>query len=551
MVRNKLKFSKSINILYLYNMKYCVQTETCIFSRFTEQKFALSSQNYKLYRNCCIICPKKFVEETKNKYPLTLKFENLQLCIYDTVLRKDIIYFYFETNNPDSILLDKIYKDKKIPVFADGKNQKPKCNKFVPSVQNCSLLPTGGNYSTQIEINGQPLIVTLDTGSSTLGVPTDSYVKPKDFYGNPLPTYNSAKDRCFKTTDYIQNNVYGGIIDRTGWAGSNLISRLDVGNKKLNYMQFGAGYYTAGNYSSISSGGIIGLAFPNLNTRINYGKTSYPPTEEMLTEKFWTEETKKPQTVFPTFMDYYGQKYSNYSQKFGIWVQRNIVSNPKNEEDSKKDRSNFGKFILGGGESLTSLYNEELSVIPVIKTTTYYIPLFPGMPAPPPFTELAYYTIALNEIIINDTTIPVSEKIYTFIDSGTTRLTFPSSLYEHIKNIFINTNIPLNCDGTGYFWDKYSFEDLAEVKPVNKDDICLKYWPVFEFPLTDTAGNKKIFKISPKNYWNIQNNQYFFNIGGEINFTSYGSIILGHPFLCENYCVFDYGQKQVKIAPRN
>ena len=61
----------------------------------------------------------------------------------------------------------------------------------------------------------------------------------------------------------------------------------------------------------------------------------------------------------------------------------------------------------------------------------------------------------------------------------------------------------------------------------------------------------EIFKISPQNYWNIQNGKNVFLIGFQVfQVESYGSIILGHPFLCENYCVFDYGQKQVKIAPR-
>ena len=254
-------------------MKYCVQTETCIFSRFTEKKFALSSQNYKICRKCCMICPKKFIEETKNKYPLTLKFENFKLSIYDVVLEKDIIYFYFETNNPDSILLDKIYKNKKFPVFADGKQTKPKCNIYVPSVQDCSLL-SSGNYSTQIEINGQPLIVQLDTGSASLGVPTDPYIKlkPKDTYGNPLPTYKPAKDKCVKTTDYLTLELYGTGSWGGSWGGSNLISKLEVGSKKLDFMQFGAGYFDESNESPIYIGGIMGLAFPSFNKRIYYKK---------------------------------------------------------------------------------------------------------------------------------------------------------------------------------------------------------------------------------------------------------------------------------------
>ena len=529
-------------------MKYCVQTETCIFSRFTEKKFALSSQNYKLCRNCCMICPKKFIEETKNKYPFCLNFENFKLCIYDTVLRKDIIYFYFETNNPDSILLDQIYKDKKFPVFADGKNHKPKCNENVPYVQECSLLPMAEDYSAQIEINGQPLIVTLDTGSATLVVPTDPYVKPKDTYGNPLPTYKPAKDKCFKTTEYLTYIQYG-----TGSVGgSNVISKLEVGSKKLDSMQFGAGYFDPTILSPIYTGGIMGLSFIDNNKyRIYFGKTSYPPTEKMLTQEFWNEEDTKPKTSYPTFMDYYGKRYSKYSQKCALWVQRNIVSNTTNEEDANKDRSNFGKFILGGGESLTNLYNGDLSVIPVIKTVIYSKP-FIG-PSPPPLIELLFYTLKLNEFKINNTTISVSEKIPTFIDSGTTNLSFSNDLFDSIKNIFINTKIPINCDGTGSFWDKYTFEDITLIKEndIDIEDVCLKYWPVFEFPLIDIAGNKTIFKISPKNYWNIKNNQYSFIIGFQFtSMESYGYIILGHPFLCENYCVFDYGQKQVKIAPR-
>ena len=181
-------------------MKYCLNTKTSIFSRYTEKKFALSSQEYKICRNGKCVCPKKFINETKNSYPLKITFENLELCIYDVVLQKDIIYFYFETDNPDTIILNKIYKDKKLAVFACGNNKKPECNIYVPSAQECSLLPSSVNYSTKIEINGQPLVVILDSGSSILGVPTDPYIelKPKDVYGNPYLFTNQQKINALK-----------------------------------------------------------------------------------------------------------------------------------------------------------------------------------------------------------------------------------------------------------------------------------------------------------------------------------------------------------------
>ena len=517
-------------------MKYCINTKTCIFSRFTEKKFALSSQEYTITKNGCKIDSKKFMEETQNQYPMRLKFENYKLSIYDVVLGKDIIYFYFETNNPDSILLDKIYQNKKLAVFACGNNKKPECNIYVPSVQECSLLPSGFNYSMQIEINKQPLIVALDTGSSTLGVPTDPYVKPKDTYGNPLPTYKPAKDKCVKTTDYLTYAQYG-----TGsWGGSNLISKIKVGNKNLNYMQFGAAYFDSSEYSSISSGGIIGLCYPYVtNGKINYNKNSYPPTEEMLTQEFWDEEIQKPKTVYPTFMDYYGQKYSMYSQKFGIWVQRCIVSNLKNKKIAQQDPTNYGKFILGGGGQFTDLYEGELSIIPVIKTPPTPLLTFNKK------DEYAWYTIILNSFKINNKSIDIPKEFISIIDSGTTTLTFPEYFYEQIKNIFIEINIPLNCDGTGNFWEKYTFEYISKFNGVNKEDVCLKYWPTLEFPLTDKNGNTNIFKVSPHNYWNIVDDLNVFFIYFNTPF-----IILGNPFLCENYCVFDYGQKQVKIAPR-
>jgi hypothetical protein len=532
-------------------MKYCVQTETCIFSRYTEKKFALSSQEFKIIKNGCLVCPKKFMEETRNKYPMRLNFKKFKLCIYDTVLKKDIIYFYFETNNPDSITLDKIYQNKKFPIFADGKTQKPKCNEFVPSVQKCSLLPSGSDYSTQIEINGQPFIVIIDTGSSTLGVPTDPYIKPKDIYGNPLPTYKPTQDKCVKTTDYLTYAQYGS----GSWGGSIVISKLEVGSKKLDFMQFGAGYFDPNLKTPIKIGGIIDLPKPKTpikiggiiglcysyvtNGKINYNKNSYPPTEKMLTQEFWDNESKKPKIVYPTFMDYYGQKYSMYSQKFGICVQRNFVSNTKNEKEAEQEPTNYGLFMLGGGEQFTNLYVGELSTIPVIKT-----------PPIPPFNfnkkdEYAWYTIQLNSFQINKKLINIPKEYFTIIDSGTSPLFFPDYFYEHIKNIFTSIKIPLNCDGTGNFWDKYTFDYILSLNYVDINNVCMKYWPIFEFPLTDKNGNQKIFKISPHNYWNIINGVYFF-------FMEFGSpfIVLSLPFLCENYCVFDYGQKQVKIAPR-
>jgi hypothetical protein len=521
-------------------MKYCLNTKTCIFSRYTENKFALSSQEYKICRNGKCVCPKKFINKTKNSYPLKITFDNLELCIYDVVLQKDIIYFYFETDNPDSIILDKIYKDKKFEVLTCGNNQKPKCNKYVPSVQECSLLSTPEAYFTQIEINGQPLVVALDSGSSILGVPTDPYIelKPKDVYGNPLPTYKPAKDKCVKTTDYLTYIQY----ETGSWGGSNLISKIKVGNKNLNYIQFGAAYFDPNTESPIYRGGIMGLSFTyNNKYKIDFEKLSFPPTKEMLTQQFWDEQNKKPKTTYSTFMDYYGEKYSKYSQKFGIWVQRCIGSNTKNKEIAKQDPTNYGKFILGGGETNTNLYKGELSTIPVMKT--------PGNNAINPGNEpiFIFYTIQLNNFKINNENINIpKEKFFTFIDSGTTSLFFPKYFYEPIKNIFTSINIPLNCDGTGNFWDKYTFEYIF-YGDVDINDICLKYWPTFELPLTDKDENIKIFKISPENYWNTTNGLYFFfiNFGLTLN-----TIVLGHPFLCENYCVFDYGQKQVKIAPR-
>ena len=515
-------------------MKYCINTKICIFSRFTEEIFALSSQEYKISKNGKCVCPKKFINETKNSYPLRITFENIELSIYDVVLQKNIIYLYFKTNNPDSIILDKIYKDKKLAVFTCGNNKKPECNIYVPSEQECSLLTgDGGNYSTKIEINKQPLMVILDTGSATLGVPTDPYIeiKPKDTYGDPLPTYKPAKDKCVKTTDFLSYLRY----DTGSWGGSNLISKIEVGNKKLNYMQFGAGYFDPNTQSQIYQGGIMGLSFTyNNKYKIDFGKTSYPPTKEMLTQEFWDEENKKQKTTYPTFMDYYGQKYSSYSQKFAFWVQRCLVSNTKNKEKAQKEETNFGKFILGSGESYTNLYKGELSTIPVIKTP-FKNPVF------------VYYTIQLNNFKINNENINIPKKYFTYIDSGTTVLLFPKYFYEQIKNIFTSINIPLNCDGTGNFWDKYTFKYISDQnsKPIDKNYVCLKYWPTLQFPLTDKDGNTKILKISPHNYWNIQNGKYYFIINfGEPR------IILGLPFLCENYCVFDYGQKQVKIAPR-
>ena len=513
-------------------MKYYLNTKTSIFSRYTEKKFALSSQEYKICKNGKCVCPKKFINETKNSYPLKITFENIELSIYDVVLQKNIIYFYFKTNNPDSIILDKIYKNKKLAVFTCGNNKKPECNIYVPSVQECSLLATGYNYSSQIEINDQPLVVILDTGSATLGVPTDPEIKPKDTYGNLLPTYKPAKDKCVKTTDYLTylNYVKGS------WGGSNLISKIKVGNKKLNYIQFSAGYFDPNTESFLYQGGIMGLAFTEINPRIDFGKKSFPPTREMFTQQFWDEQNKKPKTPFPTFMDYYGQKYSSYSQKFGIWVQRSGVSNTKNKEKAQKEEKNYGKFILGGGEQFKDLYEGELSTISVIKTPN---------PKPDQKPIFIFYTIQLNNFKVNNENINIPKEYYSIIDSGTTTSLFPNYFYNKIKNIFTSINIPLNCDGTGNFWDKYSFDYIRTFKSVDKNDICLKYWPKLEFPLTDENGNTKIFKISPQNYWNTQNGKYNFYIAfGSTN------IILGHPFLCENYCVFDYGQKQVKIAPR-
>ena len=511
-------------------MKYCINTKTCIFSRITEKKFTLSSQEFTITKNGSSICPKKFREETKKSYPMRLNFENYKLSIYDMVLGKDIIYFYFETDNPDSIILDKIYRDRNFPVFADGKTHKPKCNIYVPSVQECSLLPTGENYSTEIEINGQPLIVILDSGSSTLGVPTDPYIKlkPKDIYGDPLPTYKPAKDKCFKTTDYLTYAEY----NVGSWGGSNLISKIKVGNKKLDFMQFGAGYFIPNSESQLYQGGIMGLAFTAANSnRIDFEKTSYPPTKEMLTQEFWDEESKKPKTIYSTFMDYYGQKYGIYSQKFALWNQRCIVSSLTNKKEAEQNQSNYGIFILGGGEQFTDLYQGELSTIPVIKTPLKIIGFY-------------YYTIQLSSFQINSQNINIPKEYFSIIDSGTTKLIFPEFFYDQIKNIFTSIKIPLNCNGTGNFWDKYTFEYIKK-SPVNKEDVCLKYWPILEFPLIDKNGNKKIFKISPNNYWNINDGKYFFLM----NF--YGpNIIVGHPFLCENYCVCDYGQKLVKIAPR-
>jgi len=63
------------------------------------------------------------------------------------------------------------------------------------------------------------------------------------------------------------------------------------------------------------------------------------------------------------------------------------------------------------------------------------------------------------------------------------------------------------------------------------------------------------FVVSPKNYWQndyIQQGQtsLAMTIQDTTQAGENANAIMGLTFICQNYCVFDYASKLVKIAPR-
>jgi len=533
-------------------MKYCVKSQKLIFGQYGDNLWGVSSQIHDITKCCkCCISSLQFREEVKGK--IMIKVLGKCYVCDDYVIKSNIIIFYI-TKKPDVPLYVPI-ENKSICV------QTPKNSIVARSLGTTPAIPTnnkidnsatGSGYSLELKLasNKQPVFLLIDTGSSTMAAPLKGKIQPNDFALNPLPAYEPNGET--KTTEDAQFEQYGA-----GELGGAFV-RDNVWVEEEDYVNLYEGNFCCGNYalsfeSPLCNGGILGMAFTSLNYGGSYGKTSYPEIAEKYSccgcincsttcsqdkQDFWNNFNQL--SDYPTFMDYVGSAYGTYAQKFGLnttRTYRNIVD----------ESENLGDMVLFGGEEYTNYYDGTLVEIPLQNLGVSGI-----------IADYQYYQVELKKITFNigsksfvidmPELVPDNFPCPNIIDSGTSELDLVIPSITGLRE-FLETNIS--------FVRENGFEAIfnsEDIYSTNTSNIILSEWPDVIFTLMG-KNREYDFVVSPKNYWQndyIQEGQtsLAMTIQDTTQAGENANAIMGLTFICQNYCVFDYANKLVKIAPR-
>ena len=549
-------------------MIYCIKSNKIIFSQYGENIWGVSTQVHDIFKYCpkkkC--CHKKYkkilINETtlKNKLldSFKIKVFNKYYLVKNFVIKNDIIIFYI-TEKPD-VKLYIPYFYTSIFIINEFCIVPRNANNNIPITTKIPIdnLATGAGYSMPIKIGGQSLLLLLDTGSSTLSTPEKGIITPNDSNFNTLnEVYNSSN--ATKTNE-IQYITYG-----TGSLGGPAVID-EVSIKESEYenlfdLKFCAGIYAPSYQSPLCNGGILGLAYPYLNSGQVYqaSKTPIENYNEIINYKFCAcfncSGINPPTNIsnfwnnllvlnsYTTFLEQIGNIYDKYAQRFGLYCTRTYRNN-------KDISENIGQIILFGGEEYNIYYFGNLIEIPLQKlgSTTWNIPNYQ-------FYQVnlvnVIFTLGSEKLVISMPQLnPDNFPQPNIIDSGTSEL-----------QIVVNDN---DIDKIKTFFEKIpfvksnGFETILssnEIYSTNITNIKLEEWPIISFEFN--AGNQNhIFNVSPKNYFQ---NYYIDNTSTSLALTiqslsqsqnTNANCIIGLPFICENYCVFDYGNNLIKIALR-
>jgi len=166
-----------------------------------------------------------------------------------------------------------------------------------------------------------------------------------------------------------------------------------------------------------------------------------------------------------------------------------------------------------------------------IGTTYQYSPLVPNT---------GYYTIANPVITIGGNSVTVASSLTTIVDSGTTNIVLPQSVYNSFMTTMQNVGcaIPNMCGDTSIFtgacYDVSTFP--------------FSQYPNITFTLTSSSGTFNLI-LTPSNYMFINGNCLTLSLSAD---TSGGTtLILGDTFMNSFYVVFDRQNSQVGFAPSN
>ena len=415
------------------------------------------------------------------------------------------------------------------------------CGTYIntPEIHTSSLIPVGASYSLTFNAGKDKCTLILDTGSSTITCPVKGIFYPKDSFGNNLPTYKLNEKKYSGVNQYIKYDE--------GSEGMVVVKDcFGIGNKRM-YMMFGAGIYGQNNESLCCKGGIIGLSFSIINYSLNFEKINIKKescancTQEIkCPSDFWKIDNFDLNKNYPSFMEYIGTRYSKYQQKFGYYAR-----NWKINFDVKDSPDYYGKFILGSGEEQKDLYVGELTTFPlqIIKDFKPYL------------YQIKLVNIQFkkgNNLFTVDIEKELTNPLNTnFIDSGTTLLKYFWNKQTIIGFADFITSLGIKTQNGELFFDKYNVEQIFfEGINIPNSDVVLEDWPEVIYNIEDSAGNSKSLFVSPSTYFE-QNNNETQNIGLEIlEIEGTNWNILGLVFLSQNYVVFDYANKLVKIAPK-
>lgn len=499
-----------------------------IFTQNGDNLFSFSFQQYEFYKNCKKCC-RKMIKNVKFPCCANLLGHKIKIC--NGIFKEDIVSFYFQ-NNPGFVLYEPI-ENIKIRIYKMGdKKTNPHKNYNFMELETKLLSGQVPNYhqaNFYIGKNKQNVNLILDSGSSFIGIPTP-FVETDN-----LPKYSPLTSATSKTTNLLLYEEYG-----TGNMGCSIINDfiniIDKTTEKTINGLFGGGVYYTNKQSPLYGGGIIGLGY-TVSNYTNYGKKSYPPTKEMIenTDNFWQKLDGK--IISPSFMDYIVNTYGRYFGKFVFQIKRSIY-------DGYNKNENIGKWILGGGEQYVDLYKGKLQNINL----------------KPINNILRLYQIYVSKIQFKKGTqiFEVEYPLYninnfSIIDSGTTTLVFPFSQKNKLDFYEYMLSLPIYTKSGQPFFEVYDVKDLNTNILCPSDSIIISQFPSVIYTIKDGEMEYK-YEVNPEYY--LQNNfdlegvNVVYSILEFIDFFEENIMILGQPFLCSNYVVFDYWNKIVKIAPK-
>ncbi|MHB1556327.1 MAG: pepsin-like aspartic protease [Isosphaeraceae bacterium] len=389
----------------------------------------------------------------------------------------------------------------------------------------------GGDYTAQLGLGSQgaPVNVILDTGSSTIAVPTTHY--------------DPTQDADLRPTSYAQEVFYG----TGGWAGPLVTTNITIGAAGPDLTLQNAYLALADDQLPNNFGnadGILGLAYRGLNQAYNLAAylqeqgvnppVTYPwpfpvsSSTAALQQLHSILQNVRYDDIPPYFDQLESQGVT--ANKFAFHTLRSFPSLAK--ADPLTDPLNQGVFILGGGEEQNDLYTGSFVNVDVLDDLYYNVNLKAvqvgnGTPAAvAPLPSRFRQTMITNAIVDSGTnTLFLAPDVAAAVLSGlgAADSSFPAIIQQAVSSP----------DG------------------LDASQLNLASWPDIRFTLTGETGNDVVLSVSPRTYWQVD----VPSAGRAILAIANGNLpqsILGLPLMNNYYTVFDRSQDAygvIRFAP--